>query len=949
MTFQSLTINDGLSQGMVNQILQDRFGFMWFATKDGLNRYDGYHFKIFRHDTDDTSSVAESFIQSIYEDSEGRIWAGTTSGYVDYFDQASGKFRHVVPENNQAPELTDGPVNQITEDKQGKIWLVHFNKLYVISMTGKTGSLKKFMEQISLPGSMRSPHLFISTNGTIYLYNNYDPVFYIFQPVSRQWLKSQLPSDKIQKDSSGFINYGYHLVEDTVRKIIYAISSNGIYKLENTVAGKQLVAHPLFPVSETFIDKEGNIWISQPRSLGVYNIKTGRLNFITSPDETTQSVIGLLNSAYVDQSGLIWIGTKGYGLLTLNYDAHYFHHTEKSSLYSFFEDDDGRVGVNSGNNLMKFLDPLTGTFTDTIPVSKAKIYFDNFNEYSIPSFTDLKKRKWFADERRLAYYNMVTREHKTYPLPTKKSSGNYALVSDIKEDVHGKIWLGTTDGLLCFDPGSSAWTVFKNDPNDKTSLSFNSIFTLCFDPVEPAKYLWIGTNGGGLNRLDLSTGKCIRYSVKNGLPNQVIYGILPDNSNKLWISTNKGLSCFDPLKKTFKNYEEKDGLQSNEFNHNAYLRSKKGLLFFGGVNGFNYFNPEEIVGNPVAPRVVITDLRLRNKSVGVNEPGSPLKNTIYLEKKIVLPYDDNMITFEFAALDFIAPDKNQYKFKLEGFDKEWVNADNTNTTTYTNLDPGTYTFRVVGSNKDEVWSKQEASIQLIIAPPWYRTWWFRSMLVLMIVAIVYTIYKYRLNQALKLHAIRNSIARDLHDEIGSNLSNISIFSEVAEQQTGVASDTRPILKKINEYSRISMTAMSDIVWMINAKNDRFENIISRMRSLAAELFEAKHYQLHLDFDDQLNQLSLTMEERKNFYLIYKEAINNVAKYASCKNVWIRLTKENNTIKLMVRDDGIGFDRTVKNKGNGLYNMEQRAEALKGKLGIGSKPGEGTNIGLSFNC
>ena len=415
------------------------------------------------------------------------------------------------------------------------------------------------------------------------------------------------------------------------------------------------------------------------------------------------------------------------------------------------------------------------------------------------------------------------------------------------------------------------------------------------------------------------------------------------------MSTNKGLSCFNPAKQIFKNYEEKDGLQSNEFNHNAFLRTSKGILFFGGVNGYNYFDPAEILSNPVAPKVVITDLRIRNRSLEVSQPGSPLQSAIYLAKNITLPYSDNMITFEFAALDFTAPEKNQYKFKLDGFDEDWVNAGNTNATTYTNLDPGTYTFRVKGSNKDEVWSEDEASIQLIITPPWYKTWWFISFVVLTIIAIVYSIYKYRLSEALKLHAIRNSIARDLHDEIGSNLSNISIFSEVAQEQKGTAAETEPILKKINEYSRVSMTAMSDIVWMINARNDGFDNIISRMRSLAAEIFEAKNYTLHLNFDEQLNKLSLDMEQRKNFYLIYKEAINNVAKYANCKNVWISLQRGGNTIRLVVKDDGIGFNSKVQNKGNGLYNMEKRAETLNGKLKIESGQGMGTLVQLTFSC
>lgn len=946
MTFHALTINDGLSQGMVNQILQDRYGFMWFATKDGLNRYDGYHFKIYRHDTDDTSSIAGSFIQSLFEDSKGRIWAGTSSGNVDYFDHASGKFRHIISDKNGIADVVNGPVQQIAEDKQGNIWIVAYKKLLRVTMPGTTGAYPVLISRVELPAAVDTdifngwgpPDLFIS-GSDIYLYSRYNNVFYFSQFPNAKWERHQLPAD-VNKNNKTGLHYGYHILEDTSRQIIYATCPTGIYKLKGGTVTEQIFNYPLFPANKAFMDKEGNIWISQKGGLGVYNIKTGQYSFIVPADEATKTALDLLNSAYVDQSGMTWIGTTGYGLLTLNSLAHNFHHTERTSVFNFFERDDGRILVNSGGDELKVLDLSTGSYVDTIHEKDAKAYYER----------ERQDRRWYEQDNMLYNYDPETKERKSYPIPIKLSYGNYASVSDIKEGPDGKIWLGTiSEGLLCFDRVSNKWMIFKNDPKDKTSLSFNSIFTLCFDPAEPAKYLWIGTNGGGMDRMDLSTGKFIRYSVKNGLPNDVVYGILPDNANDLWMSTNKGLSCFNTTNKSFKNYEEKDGLQSNEFNHGVYLRSKKGILLFGGVNGYNYFDPAAITSNPVAPKVVITGLRIKNQTVDVNEPGSPLKNAVYLEKKIVLPYSDNMITFEFAAMDFTAPDKNQYKFRLVGFDGDWINAGNNNTTTYTNLDPGTYTFKVKGSNKDEVWNEEGASIQLVITPPWYKTWWFRVMVVLAIVGIIYAVYKYRLNQALKLHAIRNSIARDLHDEIGSNLSNISIFSEVAQQQNGTAAETEPILKKINEYARVSMTSMSDIVWMINARNDSFENIISRMRSLAAEIFEAKNYTLHLNFDERLNELSLNMEQRKNFYLIYKEAINNVAKYADCKNVWISLQKEGNNIRLVVKDDGIGFDPKLHHKGNGLYNMEKRAETLNGKLKIESEQNKGTTTQLTFSC
>ena len=465
--------------------------------------------------------------------------------------------------------------------------------------------------------------------------------------------------------------------------------------------------------------------------------------------------------------------------------------------------------------------------------------------------------------------------------------------------------------------------------------------------MQPTKYLWIGTNGGGLNRMDLQTGKCQVFSTKDGLPNNVIYGILPDDESNLWMSTNKGLSSYNLKKSSFRNFDYKDGLQSNEFNRGAYCRTSEGCLYFGGMNGFNYFYPREIRNNTSRPQVVITGLKIRNQPVAIQAEGSPLLKSIYLTEKLTLAFKDNFISFEFASMDFTDPGKNLYRYKLEGFDKDWINSGNTYSANYTNLDPGIYTFQVKGSNNDEFWNEKETSIKVIILPPWYMTWWFRTLVGLLILLAGYGFYRFRLSQALKLLSIRDRIAVDLHDEVGSNLSNIYIFSNVAQQKAKANDETAPLLQKISDYTQQSMEAMNDIVWMINTRNDRFENIMVRMRTLAAEFSEASDCKLHLNFDESLNNVKLNMEERKNFYLIYKEAINNTAKYAGCKTVWIDMKLHQNTVTLNIRDNGKGFDVSNTVKGNGLYNMKKRAQMLKGALTVTSKIGEGTALQLNF--
>lgn len=404
---------------------------------------------------------------------------------------------------------------------------------------------------------------------------------------------------------------------------------------------------------------------------------------------------------------------------------------------------------------------------------------------------------------------------------------------------------------------------------------------------------------------------------------------------------------FDTKAEKFKNYNETDGLQGSEYNRNAFCKTRKGFLYFGGITGFNYFDPAKLTSSNYDPFIWITGINVLNKPLRFGERDGILAKPAYLTERIRLNYEQNVVSFEFSSTDFSSSDNNCLKYQLTGFDKDWIQSGNTNIATYTNLDPGTYTFSIKGINNDGTWNEKGTSVKLIILPPWYRTWSFRSAVILAVVLAGYALYKYRLRQASNLQAIRDGIAGDLHDEVGSNLSNIYIFSNVAQQKAKDNDETAPLLQKITDYTQQSMEAMNDIVWMINTRNDRFENIMVRMRTIAAEFSEAADCKLHLDFDEALNDVKLNMEERKNLYLIYKEAINNTVKYAACKTVWIDMKLHQHTVTLKIRDNGKGFDVSNTNGGNGMFNMKRRAEMLKGTLTVASTIGEGTSLQLTF--
>lgn len=954
LAFNALTINDGLSQGMVTCIFQDHYGFMWFATLDGLNRYDGYHFVVYRHDALNQASITESFVETLFEDSKGRLWIGTISGGLDLFDRETETFIHIKHQDGNAASLSQGSITSFSEDKHGNIWVQILDKLDKITINKKASKEDFSIHHVKVPFHSGVSFLSIIKTGNIYYASADDGVIYkLDDERTESWSAVFDLNDYFQqKNINSEPKYRIvQLLEDKVQGKFYVFHEAGTICFNEKTSAPEKVYHNKFfknypTLLQASLDRNGVAWFPGGGNLSFFDTHSGQMNYATAKDSDIYRSLKHAYSIFIDRSGLLWIGTSGYGILKRNALSEAFHYTSTYYTYSIKEADNGKIILGNNVSVREIFDKTNGELIDATASGRHKNDAKYFTNLSISPVAIDKRGAWFADSTGLHYYDKALKKAVNYLLPVTGNNGYDGLIQCKIKDSSGNIWLATTEGLLRFSLADRQWIIYNNKSNDSSSLNSDLIFSLCLDPVQPKKYLWIGTGGSGLNRMDMVTGKCISYSLKDGLPNNVIYGILNDDDGNLWMSTNKGLSCFNPQKQTFRNFDYKDGLQSNEFNRGAYCRTKDGCLFFGGVNGFNYFYPREILNNMTVPQIVITGLRIRNQPVPVQPEGSPLTKVIYLTKKLTLSYEQNSISFEFASMDFTYPEKNLYQYKLQGFDKDWIHSGNTHSATYTNLDPGTYTFMVRGSNNDGIWNEKGASVQLIILPPWYMTWWFRTALAIAVLLVTYVLYRYRLAQALKLQAIRDRIAGDLHDEVGSNLSNIYIFSNVAQQKATTNDEIAPLLQKITEYTQQSMEAMNDIVWMINTRNDRFENIMVRMRTIAAEFTETSGCSLHLDFDDNLNAVKLNMEERKNFYLIYKEAINNAAKYAECKSLWIEMKLNQSTVTLKIIDNGKGFDM-ANMKGNGMFNMKKRAEMLKGTLTVTSTIGKGTALQLSF--
>ena len=446
-----------------------------------------------------------------------------------------------------------------------------------------------------------------------------------------------------------------------------------------------------------------------------------------------------------------------------------------------------------------------------------------------------------------------------------------------------------------------------------------------------------------------SNPKFINFTSADGLSSNIIYGIEGDTNHNLWLSTDDGLSLFNYKTGKVQNYDVSDGLQGNQFYWGASFKGRKGELFFGGTNGFNAFFPGDLKINNHIPPVVFTDFQIFNRPVKISDNNSPLIKSIPYTKNIELSYSQNVFSFEFASLDFAAPGKNLYAYKMEGFDKNWINSGKRRFVTYTNLDPGDYTFRVKGSNNDRVWNNRGASIALTILPPLWRRWWFILSVSILLISLIVFIVTFRVRNLIAIERFRAKLAADLHDNIGSSLTEISILSEVISHKikTEDASVVKS-LKLISNNSRNLIDGMSDIVWLVNPKRDSLYDLILRLRDTYAELSTYTNISFKSENIKELEKVSLSMEHRQHLFLIFKEAINNCITHSNCSEITLEASVKGKRLEMNVRDNGTGFDPGKIEKGNGLNNMKKRAKTIGGELKIITDPGIGTTIKFTGN-
>jgi signal transduction histidine kinase len=503
----------------------------------------------------------------------------------------------------------------------------------------------------------------------------------------------------------------------------------------------------------------------------------------------------------------------------------------------------------------------------------------------------------------------------------------------MEEDESGRIWTIGNKGIGVFSYSNNRFNRFylNNDSTIRPSAITKSA----------AGDIWISTEEHGLYRYNPSSGapKFDRWTVSQGLPSDVVYSVTASPDGCIWGTSTTTVFSLNPTTGRVKSFPHYTNL-----NLMSLYADEENKIFVEANEGFFVYDPKKDTVKTPPPKLVINSIKLFNKEL-------PFQINSKSRSPLQLKYNQNSLTFEYAALDFSDPLKNQYMYQLEGVDKDWVNAGNRTNVAYANLSPGYYTFRLKAANSLGIQTEKEVSMGIRIDQPFWEKWYFKLLLGASMIAVALILYKIKVANLQAVVKIREKISRDLHDEMGSNLSTINILSNVAKGEAGKGAANGKVEEMLDRISNLSVNALEsvdEIVWSLNPQNDSFEEMIARMRSLGAQILEDQGINFMFDVEGDPRFLQLDIERRNDLYLIYKESINNICKYAKCKNVYVKLLIGKQLVKLVVADDGVGFKTETFTDGNGLNNMRARSENLKGKLRIESELNKGTRLELDIS-
>ncbi len=861
LKFSTLPNEDHLSSSYATAIAQDTFGYIWIGTTDGLNRFDGYDFKVYKSVQRDSSTLISNNIFCIYNDSHGRLWIGSGFGlcrYNRYFDS----FERIVSTADSAG-LENLYISCINEDRNGNLYISTVRYIYLFNE--KNGNFSKVLRiehgDISSFLFDNENNLWIgaSSNGGLYYYNTkskkltrYSTSENNSNSLSNNSVMSvALRKNKIWVTTSGgginsydFINHKFKRYPsgnsyEIYGKRIYVDNSDILWECDLTglkiYDEKSDSFYPYYynqsdPLSikksavSIFQDRQGNYWtLHSPGGISIRYVPVGFKSYDTNPARFWHTSIENISAICEDAQGNLWLGNPFNGIdifywrlgkrITYNYDSHDKYSLGKGSINTIFRDSHNTMWIGTYFGGLQYFNPENKRFISYMHDSRDSSSIACNDVRSIAE--DTEGNLWIVVHGKgLDKFNRKTKTFTHYNEANYNFSNDWAF--QVLCDNENNIWVASTWGLNRLKHGSRTFDNFFSDQNDSNSLSGSEIVSLCQDTKDN---IWIGTTNG-LNLYDKINNCFKRINLPAG--NKYICGIQDDKANNLWISTLGGIINLDTKTLFTISFDKKDDLLTNEFNQRAVYNDDNNKLFFGSLKGVIFFNPDSLKINKEKPKVIISNFRIFFEEISDYSDGSVLKKQICLTDTLILRYKQNIITFEFVASNLIHPEKNQYKYIMEGFDTRWTNAGAKREAKYTNLDPGKYTFRVKASNNDGIWNNQGTSLFIRILPPWYKTWWFYSLCGITVIFIFVLFYLIRTQQLRKQK-------KELTLRVEERTRQLSEMNELLLSQTNDLNDTNALLEerqqRIEDQAK-SLTNANNELKILNSSKDKFFSIIA---------------------------------------------------------------------------------------------------------------------------
>ena len=968
LKFNHIGSDKGLSEPTNHFVSKDSKGYVWISSVEGLNRFDGRRVKIYKANPKDTTSLLDDNIQSLFfEDNKGDIWFTTVNGINVYRRNRDNFDRFAIKTQNDVLN----PVGYIALflEQNRWLWVQVEGKLYKFDTQSPTVSKSIYLHDLDAVrfsvdtfnnGKVRQivacywtaqegiDILTYEEQGTLiqkksYFLKNqpYFPPLKVRQVLIENdtlvWLATGQSLVKINPEKP----YDFNIYKPSPLSMVYNLTflKNKVLcvssdqtplllfdkttkRFENQNLNYSELSKPIYKAAQLYTDKVQNLWVSTDRQ-GVYHA-TLKSQIFYNPINRSHESLFSIEQITEDKYGDFWltyssVKNKNSGYIKFNKSKTLIKVEKNEPPFSLF--------FQQPNSQFWYIKRKNGIYIYDFQSSKFKIIFkDSFlTILHIGEIND--STLLIASTQGFHYFNTKSKRIE------RDTAHEYPLIFN---QIGDKIWYNTpNNNIFCSKINKN-----RLDAIVQKTESYNTINHFHDSKTTPS-VLWVAT-AKGLVKINTETLTDTLFTVKDGLPSNYIQAILEDKRGNLWCSTNSGIVKYNPVLKQAKLYTRRQGLSSDTYNRGAALLSSTGEMWFGGTNGVDVFHPDSIKDQSQAPQSAIVGLKIYDKY---------WKGDTAIEEKqhITLQYFENTLTFELAAMEYTDPEYNRFKVMLEGEGQEakWTDLGTQNFVTFVNLREGRYVFKLLTISSEGVKSDTVKTLVIDIQPPYWRTWWFYALITGLICSFFYGVYRYRLHQVLKMERLRNRISADLHDDIGATLSNVNVLTTLVRQRLPNDVDVLPLLTRIEEEISTSSESLDDIIWSVNPQNDSMERVLSRMRQYASEVFDARNIEGTLDFDPNLSNLSLPMDKRRDFYLIFKEALNNLSKYAKCTAATISLTETEGKLHLLVSDNGVGFDPLSTKEGNGQKTMRQRAKRLKAVLLIDSALGKGTRVELSL--